>query len=259
MKFKFAGRIRKMKKLISTLIVLASFLIASPTFAYTVKSGDTLTQIARDNHLRLAELSKLNPQIQNLDFIKVGQTVTTSIPEKQNLELIDNEQTITSYIPEIHTIHTINITKPEDKSLELVHIEQTVATSKPDTVPELKIEYSDDELDLLARLVRAEAENEPIEGKIAVACVVLNRVESPSFPDTIRNVIYARGQFQPVRNGAINKPADDESIKAVRAALSEKRQIAGKSLFFYNPSIATSHWLDSRATTVVIGHHVFKS
>lgn len=248
-----------MKKLISTLIVLASFLIASPTFAYSVKSGDTLTQIARDNHITLVELSKLNPQIQNLDFINVGQTVTTSIIEKQNLDLIDNVQNITSNIPEIHAIHTINITKPEDQNLEWVHIEQMVTTTKPDTVPELKKEYSDDEMDLLARLVRAEAQDEPIEGKIAVACVVLNRVESPSFPDTIRNVIYASGQFQPVRNGAINKPADDESIKAVRAALSEKRQIAGKSLFFYNPTIATSHWLDSRATTVVIGHHVFKS
>ena len=244
-----------MKKLIATFVLLGSFLIASPTFAYSVKSGDTLTQIARDNYLTLQELSELNPQIENLDWIKVGQTITTSNPEKQNLEWIHIKQTFTPSIPEIHVRQTANTTNPEIQNL---NVDQTFTTFKRDTEPAQNREYSDYEIDLLARLVRAEAATEPIEGKIAVACVVLNRVESPKFPDTIRNVIYARGQFQPVRNGAINKPADDDSIKAVQDALSEKRHIAGKSLFFYNPAIATSRWLDSRATTTVIGNHVFK-
>ncbi|MEH6994411.1 cell wall hydrolase, partial [Neobacillus drentensis] len=117
---------------------------------------------------------------------------------------------------------------------------------------------SDAEIDLLARLVRAEAQTESLEGKIAVACVVLNRVESLQFPDTIQEVIYAPGQFQPVKDGQIDKPADEESIQAVKAALTDKRQLVTGALFFYNPTIATSRWLDSRATTLVIGQHVFK-
>lgn len=194
-----------MKKLTSMIILMLSFFIASPTFAYTVESGDTMTKIAKENQLTLKELSKLNPQIQNLDLIFIGQTVNT-------------------------------------------------ATAKQ----EIKVGYSQYEMDLLARLVRAEAESEPYKGKIAVACVVLNRLDSPSFPKTIREVIYEKGQFQPVRNGEINKPADVESINAVNEALTESRHIAGNSLFFYNPAIAESHWLDHRSTALKIGRHVFK-
>ncbi|WP_144549627.1 cell wall hydrolase [Bacillus sp. X1(2014)] len=147
---------------------------------------------------------------------------------------------------------------------DLLSIRVKAATIKHHTTSEspkkdsIKLRLSSNEIDLLARLVRAEAQTEPYEGKIAVACVVLNRVESKKFPDTIKKVIYGPGQFQPVQNGEINKPADKESIKAVKAALSEKRQLAPGALFFYNPAIATSRWLDSRKTTMVIGRHVFK-
>lgn len=206
-----------MKKLIAALTVAATLLFASPAFAYTVKSGDTMTEIARENNLTLEELSRLNPQIQNLDLIYVGQTV--------------------------HTIQSAeNTTKQEEQSTESAMV----------------VGYSENEIDLLARLVRAEAQNEPYQGKIAVACVVLNRVDSPSFPNTIKEVIYQQGQFQPVQNGQINKQADEESIKAVHEALNENRNVAAGSLFFYNPAIATSRWLDSKATTLVIGQHVFK-
>ena len=152
----------------------------------------------------------------------------------------------------------------QNDELDLLSIRVKASTTKHHTSSEspkkesVKLRLSINEIDLLARLVRAEAQTEPYEGKIAVACVVLNRVESKKFPDTIKEVIYAPGQFQPVSNGEINKPADKESIKAVKAALSEQRQLAPGALFFYNPAIAKSRWLDSRKTTMVIGRHVFK-
>jgi N-acetylmuramoyl-L-alanine amidase len=156
---------------------------------------------------------------------------------------------------------------PQVKDLNLIFVGQHIHTNKINRpslpsrgkVRSTKINISEAEIDLLARIVRAEAQTEPFEGKVAVASVVLNRVESPQFPNTIKNVIYEPGQFQPVANGEINKPADKDSIKAVKAALSDMRHIAQDSLFFYNPDIATNHWLDSRETTVVIGQHVFKS
>jgi N-acetylmuramoyl-L-alanine amidase len=222
-----------MKKLITIITLLASFFIASPTFAYTVVSGDTMSQLAVDNHLTLEELAKLNPQVKNLDLIYVGQTINTSKPEDTHVNIAYSAEP-----------------KPEAASInEAVVVEQKV--DEP-------AKYSDYELDLLARLVRAEAQGESLQGKIAVACVVLNRVESSQFPNTIKGVIYESGQFQPVRNGAINIPADQDSIKAVQEAITSSRNLAGASLFFYNPVTANSHWLDSRATTVVIGHHVFK-
>lgn len=179
-----------MKKLITLLTLAASLLFASPAFAYTVKSGDTMSKIARDHKLTLQELADANPQVSNLNLIYPGQNINTT---------------------------------------------KSIRANEPKIVDQVNHSLSETEIDLLARLVRAEAQTEPLEGKIAVACVVLNRVESPQFPNTIREVIYAPGQFQPVKNGQINKPADEESIQAVKAALTDKREIAPGALFFYNP------------------------
>lgn len=163
------------------------------------------------------------------------------------------------------TLQELADANPQISNLNLIYIGQKINTPAKSTKTnehsqneQVNSPLSDTEIDLLARLVRAEAQTEPLEGKIAVACVVLNRVESPQFPNSIKEVIYAPGQFQPVKNGQINKPADQESVQAVRAALTDKRQFAPGALFFYNPAIATSRWLDERATTLVIGQHVFK-
>ncbi|KHF38805.1 cell wall hydrolase [Halalkalibacter okhensis] len=116
------------------------------------------------------------------------------------------------------------------------------------------------EKDLLARLVRAEAEGEPYAGKVAVATVVLNRVAHKDFPNTVTGVInevsngyYA---FSPVQNGRITRAADNESIRAVNEALAFRGQGSG-SLFFYNPATATNHWNATRTETIRIGNHVF--
>ena len=76
------------------------------------------------------------------------------------------------------------------------------------------ISYTDQDLDLLARLVTAEAGGEPLEAQVGVAAVVLNRVQSSKFPNSIYDVIYAPNQFSPVRKGWINKPATTTPIKA---------------------------------------------
>lgn len=115
----------------------------------------------------------------------------------------------------------------------------------------------DSERYLLARLVEAEARGESFEGKVAVASVVLNRKNDKAFPDNISGVIYERGQFSPVSNGSISNEPSADSLKAVDRALSGYDNTMG-SLYFYNPSIATSTWLASLETVVTIGSHVFK-
>ncbi len=126
------------------------------------------------------------------------------------------------------------------------------------TIPD---SISDKEKDLLARLVSAEAKGEPFAGKVAVATVVLNRVEHKDFPNTITDVIYEKTPggsyaFTPVANGTIHQPADDESIKAVNEALAFEGQGNG-SLYFYNPKTATSNWIFTREKVTQIGNHVF--
>lgn len=114
--------------------------------------------------------------------------------------------------------------------------------------------------DLLARLVHAEAKGEPYAGKVAVATVVLNRVDHKDFPDTIRGVIYefvgGSYAFTPVMNGAINEKADASAYRAVDEALAFRGQGNG-SIYFYNPETATSPWIKSRTITITIGNHHF--
>ncbi len=118
-----------------------------------------------------------------------------------------------------------------------------------------------EERDLLAKLVHAEAKGEPYAGKVAVATVVLNRVDHKDFPNSIRGVIYevsAGGHyaFSPVQNGAINQSADASAYRAVDEALAFRGQGNG-SIYFYNPKTATNNWIKSRPITIQIGNHVF--
>ncbi|WP_243298630.1 cell wall hydrolase [Bacillus litorisediminis] len=119
---------------------------------------------------------------------------------------------------------------------------------------------SPEEIKLLARLVHAEAKGEPYVGKVAVATVVLNRVEHHQFPDTVKEVIYEKNAFEPILNGSINEPADKEAYKAVHEALVDQAQDEGNSeelLYFYNPETATSDWIFTRETVKTIGNHAF--
>ncbi|WP_174733398.1 cell wall hydrolase [Mesobacillus harenae] len=124
-----------------------------------------------------------------------------------------------------------------------------------------KLQLPDPELtsyekDLLARLVEAEAKGEPFAGKVAVAAVVLNRVESEQFPDTIHNVVHQKRQFTPVATGSIKQPASSQSKKAVEDALAGKGNGKG-SLFFFNPKKTNDQWIRTKTVTTKIGEHVF--
>lgn len=115
---------------------------------------------------------------------------------------------------------------------------------------------SSGDLYLLARLVHGEARGEPYKGKVAVAAVVLNRVKSSSFPNTIAGVIYQRGAFDAVSDGQINMQPDDESIRAARDAMNGWDPSNG-CLYYYNPKTATSRWMLSRPVLLHIGQHAF--
>ncbi len=115
--------------------------------------------------------------------------------------------------------------------------------------------------ELMAKLVHAEAKGEPYAGKVAVATVILNRLDHPDFPNTISGVVYQRSAsghyaFTPVQSGSINVAADAEARKAVNEALAFRGQGKG-SLYFYNPKTAKSTWILSREVTISIGNHRF--
>lgn len=116
--------------------------------------------------------------------------------------------------------------------------------------------YQESETYLLGRLVHGEARGEPYVGKVAVAAVVLNRVRSPLFPNTITGVIYQAGAFDAVLDGQINLTPDEDSLRAARDALNGWDP-SGGCLYYYNPSTATSRWIWSRTVLLSIGQHSF--
>lgn len=115
---------------------------------------------------------------------------------------------------------------------------------------------SSTDLNLLARVVYGEARGEPYTGQVAVAAVVLNRVRSSSFPNTIAGVVYQSGAFDCVADGQINLSPNQSAYNAARDALNGWDPSYG-CLFYYNPRTATSKWMLSRTVKLNIGNHAF--
>ena len=112
------------------------------------------------------------------------------------------------------------------------------------------------DLNLLAHLIYAEARGEPYAGQVGVGAVVLNRVKSSSFPNSIAGVIYQRGAFDVVSDGQINYAPNSTAINAARDALNGWDPTYG-SIYYFNPNTATSSWIWSRPYVITIGNHRF--
>ncbi len=111
-------------------------------------------------------------------------------------------------------------------------------------------------VNLLAKLIYGEARGEPYTGQVAVGAVVMNRVKSSSFPNSISGVIYQSGAFDAVRDGQINLAADTTAKKAAQDAINGWDPSYG-AIYYFNPSTATNKWIWSRPMTVTIGRHRF--
>lgn len=111
-------------------------------------------------------------------------------------------------------------------------------------------------VNLLARAISGEARGEPYEGQVAVGAVILNRVNSSQFPNTISGVIYQSGAFDSVKDGQINMEPTSTAVKAAQDALSGWDPTGG-CIYFFNPATSTSKWIWSRPIVKTIGKHCF--
>lgn len=118
--------------------------------------------------------------------------------------------------------------------------------------------FSSSDYVLLARVISAEARGEPYLGQVAVGAVILNRIEHPSFPDTLSGVIYQRGAFTCIDDGQFYEDIADTAYTAARDALNGLDP-SGGAIYYYNPKTATSKWIYSRPVITTIGDHVFCS
>ena len=199
----------------------------------------------------------------------ITKNTTTIVLKKNSKTAVVNGKNVTMdaaavikadrfYVPVRFVAENLNTEVSWDASTYTVHI-----TAPGVTVPSSLIGdrgYSDTDLYWLSRIVNAESQGESMIGKIAVANVVLNRVNSSLYPDTIYDVVFDTKygvQFSPILNGTIyNTPLGDSIIAAKRALRGENH--AGESLYFLNPRIATSFWIvNNRTFYKSIGNHDF--
>jgi spore germination cell wall hydrolase CwlJ-like protein len=118
------------------------------------------------------------------------------------------------------------------------------------------VPYTDRDLNLLAHLVYGEARGEPFEGQVAVAAVVLNRVQHPDFPETIEKVIFEPWAFTCVHDGQFKLIPNETAYRAAKEALKGRDPSKG-AIYYFNPKTATSSWIWTRKVTGKIGSHLF--
>lgn len=118
--------------------------------------------------------------------------------------------------------------------------------------------YSEEDLYWLAKAVSAESRGEPEEGQLAVANVILNRVQIPWYPDNIKDVVFQAGQFCVVADGQIDFEPVESALRAARLALEGARVLDDDVAFFYNHNkVGESHWIRSKTVFTIIGNHTF--
>ena len=134
---------------------------------------------------------------------------------------------------------------------------QEIKTPEMDNDQNYDITINSINVDLLARAIYAEARGESFEGQVAVGAVIVNRMESPKFPNTIEGVLYQPNQFKCVENGRINQEPNQNAYKAAQQAINGEDPSKG-ALFFFNPETSEDpSAFDRYEVTVRIGNHVF--
>ncbi|MFL0405392.1 LysM peptidoglycan-binding domain-containing protein [Bacillus nitratireducens] len=238
---------------------------AAASTVYTVQKNDTLEAISKQYEVSVQSLKQANNKAN--DRINIGERLTIPGSSAANEYVQKNNSTVSTNtyqaIYQVKSGDTLSSISQQYKvSIQSIKQNNNVDGSQIFVGQHLKIDtgISLQEVDLMARLVNAEAGGEPHAGKVAVAKVVLNRVNANGFPNTIKDVIYEPIKngyaFTPVTDGRINQPATQEAKMAVEEALTSK----GKNsdwLYFYNPKTSTDKWITTRQTVVQIGNHLF--
>lgn len=171
-------------------------------------------------------------------------------------EIIGRGQKVTYYAPDNIGKDEIilKISNPVGQE-EIFSKDLSIIENKKE--PEENLFYEEESFNLLARAVMGEAEGEPYKGKVAVAGVILNRVESDKFPNTIHDVLYQKNQFTIVETERIYLTPNQDSILAAKEALTGNDPSQG-ALFFYNPETARNMQFFNRLEKIIkIENHVF--
>ena len=253
-----------MKRVSIVFIALSlCFILAYPAYAsvYTVESGDSLYTIGKLFNTNAGTIMGLNKLSNNMIYPGQGLSVPTqtyTVKSGDSLFLVAKKYGIT-----VTTLKKIN-----NQQKDMIYIGQklilpsSASISNGSTVSSTAkgtIVYTAADLDLLARLITAEAGGEPYNAKVAVGAVVINRVRDARFPNTISGVIYEKDnnyyQFTPVENGWINKPASQDAKNAAYDALHGSDPTKGAVYYFDDSS--KNAWLWAKPLAIRIDKMIF--
>ncbi|PFM63741.1 peptigoglycan-binding protein LysM [Bacillus cereus] len=238
---------------------------AAASTVYNVQKNDTLEAISKQYGVSVQSLKQVNNKVNNQINIGERLTIPGSPTANEYIQKKNSTAGTNSYqaIYQVKNGDTLSSISQQYKvSIQSIKQTNNVEGSQIFVGQHLKIDtgISLQEVDLMARLVNAEAGGEPYAGKVAVAKVVLNRVNANGFPNTITDVIYEPIKngyaFTPVTDGRINQPATQEARMAVEEALTSKGTNSDW-LYFYNPQTSTDKWITTRQTVAQIGSHRF--
>jgi LysM repeat protein len=239
---------------------------SSAGFSYTVMPGDSLFLLAQRFGVTIDAIKNSN----NLssDYLWTGKKLT--IPGKQTSSASSSTRYLVQAGDSLFLIaQRYGITVDNLRAANNLSADATIYPSQSLTIPKAitgssysspGITLSQNDLELLARLVTAESDGEPFEGQVAVAATILNRLRDPLYPKTIPGIIYqvdsGRYQYSPVLDGRINQPASASAYRAVSLACSGWDPSNGAN-GFYNPVKTTNQWVTSQPVTKIIGSHIF--
>lgn len=246
---------------LTTFLTVNAYAYTPGTATYTAVSGDSLYKISKvfrttvDYIMKANNLSSYSVHI-GQKFIVPGDTYT--VLKGDTLFLIAQKYKIPlAELQRANNIYTDRLDIGQILAVPASPLPVPVPENPP--VPAPPAGYSAEDLDLLARLIMAETETEPYQAKVAVAAVVMNRVESGLFAGTIKEVINQKingyYQFTPVANGWINRPANTECINAAKDALNGVDPTNG-AIWYYDDS-STNQFMLSKKVAIKIGHMVF--
>jgi N-acetylmuramoyl-L-alanine amidase len=233
-------------------ILFSNLLIAAATTTHNVRPGESIWMIAQRYGTTPSQIKSVNNHwadkiIIGDRLIIPGNFQTYKIKHQDNLTTIARKFNVkVSDLRNLNGIWT-DIIHPGD----VLTIPQTKYNS--DSIDSVSAK----DLDLLARLIHAEARGESFKGKVAVAAVVLNRVENPKFPNNVQGVVYQSLAFEPVMNGQIYLRPQSEAFRAAKSALNGWDP-SGNALYFYNPAkVSAYNWIWSRNVINKIDDHFF--
>jgi spore germination cell wall hydrolase CwlJ-like protein len=270
---KIGGKFMLKKNMLKSIFVTAAMSLISVTSvhaaSYTVTPGDSLYNISKLFNTSITSISTSN----NLSSTSLypGQVLNVScktyavqsgdslylIAQKYGVSLGALRQANDKWDNSIYPGEILNIPGSSSGTVSTSTVQASTQTQG--AISTGGVSYTASDLDLLARLITAEADSEPHEAKVAVGAVVVNRLKDPRFPKTISSVIYQKDggyyQFSPVVNGWINNPASQDSITAAKEALSGVDPTNG-ALYYFDDT-TTNAWLWSKTIALRVDKMVF--